>query len=202
MKKDRIKLKLATMQGLILCPTLVVSLDNTKKSGVNIFTVSYIGVVSENPPLIGLAIRPSRYSHKLICMSREFTVNLPAIELLKVVDFCGSRSGRKIDKAEALSLQLAKATIIETPVIDAAPLNLECRLLKILRFSQHEASHDYFIAEVVAIGRKKGFNIESEQLVVTTNYDYRLVNNNLGKAFKISQQRKVGKSHAISGKKV
>jgi flavin reductase (DIM6/NTAB) family NADH-FMN oxidoreductase RutF len=201
-KRDKVKLNVATMQGLILCPTLVVILDNTKQSGVNIITVSYVGVICENPPLIGLAIRPTRYSHKLICKAREFTVNLPTIKLLGAIDFCGSRSGRKIDKAEAFNLHLAKATIIKTPVIEAAPLNLECRLLKILRFSQHKASHDYFMAEVVAIGKKKGFNIEKEQLLVTTNYDYRLVADKLGKAFEISQQGKVGKSHAVSRKKV
>jgi flavin reductase (DIM6/NTAB) family NADH-FMN oxidoreductase RutF len=184
-EKENIKINI-TMQSFPLAPVLIICKDYQKDSGVNIITISYISVLSEKPAIIGLAIRPQRHSYKLIRENKEFTVNLPTPDMLEIVDFCGTNSGRKIDKVKILNLTLAKSKKIKTPVLKQSPLKLECQLIDIIRYSQYSASHDFFVGKVMEIHRKKSFVLKSAQLVVTTNFDYRLVDKTLGRAHKIN----------------
>jgi flavin reductase (DIM6/NTAB) family NADH-FMN oxidoreductase RutF len=175
----------ATMQFLALCPFFVVILDESKLSKVNIVTISYVGILSENPPIVGLAIRPKRYSHNLILKTGEFTLNLPSLDMLENLDYCGTFSGRDYDKATERNIELEKSEVIKTPGMRISPITLECKLRQTMFLSREGASHDYFIADVVAFRKKTGYVIENEQIIITTNYDYHSVGDKLGKAFKV-----------------
>lgn len=183
--KESIRLANVTMQSLVLCPFLVVIEDKSHKTGANVIAISYAGVLSEKPPIIGIAVRPGRYSHGLLKKNREFTLNLPTPELLKDLDYCGTFSGKGIDKVLVRSLKLESAVQVKAPLIKNSPINLECRITRIMHLSKKGASHDYFVADVLQAHRLKDFSLEETESVVTTNYDYRLVGNNLGRAFKI-----------------
>ncbi|MCX6740660.1 MAG: flavin reductase family protein [Candidatus Parcubacteria bacterium] len=200
--KQEISLKLATMQGLVLCPYLVVTADKQAGSGINICVVSYLGVVNENPPLIGLSIRPSRYSAKLIAETAEFTVNLPTPELLAAIDYCGTYSGRKIDKAARLQLDVFPSRIISVPGLAKSPIVFECRLQQIIKFAAKKSSHYFYIGQVVNAVRDMGYRLEKNNQLATTNYDYRIVAQSLGKAHKICTSNSGGKKHAIPRKKI
>ncbi|MDO9231125.1 MAG: flavin reductase family protein [bacterium] len=192
MKKEKISLKFSTMQSFVLCPFMVVVLDKTKKSGSNIITVSYTGVLSECPPIIGLAIRPSRYSHQLIREAGEFSLNLPSVSLLEDLDFCGKYSGKKYDKVLLRNIKLEPSEVIRSPIITEAPINLECKIRDILYLSKNGSSHDYFIADIVVFHRAIDFIIEKSQSLITANYDYLQLGKNLGKAFNVCKRKKGG----------
>lgn len=177
--------KEATMQFLALCPFFVVIMDESKLSGVNIVTISYVGILSEKPPIVGLAIRPKRYSHGLILKTKEFTLNLPTPEMLEDLDYCGTFSGEKHDKATERKIEFEKSTSIETLGIKMSPITLECKLRQVMFLSKEGASHDYFIADVVAFRKKIGYRIENASVLATTNYDYREIGKKIGKAFKV-----------------
>lgn len=113
----------------------------------NIITLAWVGTVCSNPPLISISIRPSRYSHKLISDSREFVINIPDEKMVEACDFCGTRSGKRIDKFKALGLTKEKAFVINTPLIRECPINIECRVKDIV----HLGTHDMFIGEVVSV---------------------------------------------------
>jgi len=99
------------------------------------------------PVTVGLAIMPSRYSYELIEKSGEFGVNLPTADLVEAVDRCGSVSGRKVgDKFAYAGLTPYPATKIKAPLIAECPINLECKLLDIIK----AGDHDLFRGEVVA----------------------------------------------------
>lgn len=182
MKKERFDLRHVGMEAFILTPFFVVVKDDSKKSGVNVITVSYVSVASEHPPIIGLAIRPGRHSFSLLEKHWEFTLNLPTVAMLADLDFCGSHSGKKFDKVAERKLELEPAQKITTPIIAACPINLECEVRDI---SHLKASHEFVLADVAAFHRAVGFKIEDHQGVVTTNYDYRSVGKTLGRAFKV-----------------
>jgi flavin reductase (DIM6/NTAB) family NADH-FMN oxidoreductase RutF len=184
-EKIQVDLKNVTMQSLIFNPFLLLVSDETKSSGVNAAVISYVGVVCESPPVIGLAIRPARLSHQLILKAREFTLSLPTVDLLRDYDFCGTYSGRKVDKIKETELELESSGSINTPGLKRSPLILECRLREVMELSLKRASHDYFVADVVAVRRSADFRIENHEAVVTTNYDYRQVGPSFGRAFKI-----------------
>jgi flavin reductase (DIM6/NTAB) family NADH-FMN oxidoreductase RutF len=183
--KEKISSGKITMQSFVLCPFLVVVADESQKTGTNVMVVSYVGVLSEKPPIIGIAVRPERHSHKLLKKNREFTLNLPTPDLLKDLDYCGTFSGKKIDKVLVRSLRLESADKIKAPMIKNSPISLECRITRVMHLSKKGSSHDYFIADVLRAHRMRGFSLEKADLVATTNFDYRLVGSNLGKAFKI-----------------
>lgn len=123
---------------------LVTSADPDGKP--NIITIAWAGVVCSQPPMVGIAIRPSRYSHELISRSRELVVNIPTADHLSRVDYCGMVSGRDVDKFQATGFTPLPASRVRAPLIKECPVNLECVVRNILSLG----SHDLFVAEIVA----------------------------------------------------
>ena len=84
-----------------LPPTLVTCGSMDKP---NVFTVAWTGILCTQPPVTYISVRPERYSHELITQSGEFVINLPTRELVKAVDWCGVKTGRKVDKFKEMHL--------------------------------------------------------------------------------------------------
>lgn len=100
----------------------------------------------EDPVIVGLAIRPQRYSHQLIRQGGEFVVNLPTADISDLVIQCGRCSGRDVDKFALTGLTALPAERVRPPIIAECPINLECRLLSITTIGDH----DLFTGEVLA----------------------------------------------------
>lgn len=124
---------------------LITSKDNDDK--INVFTVGWIGIACTHPPIISVAIRPERLSYENIKVTGQFVVNLPTKDMVKVVDFCGVRSGRKVDKIKHFSLELEEGINITTPSLKKAPIALECEVNSIIPLG----SHDLFLAEIKTV---------------------------------------------------
>ncbi len=98
--------------------------------------------------MVSVSIRRSRFSGPLVHRYGEFTVNIPRTADLEVVKFCGSESGKDVNKFESLGL-----TPVPCPPLKDAPMIAECPLVLACRV-RHElelGSHHIFIAEVVSI---------------------------------------------------
>ena len=126
-------------------PAVMVSCSNENID--NIITLAWVGTVCSNPPMISISIRPSRYSHEIISGSKEFVINIPNEEMIRACDFCGTNSGRNIDKFKELGLTKEKGFIVSSPIIKECPINIECRVKEII----HLGTHDMFIGEVVSV---------------------------------------------------
>lgn len=126
-------------------PAVMVSCSNGNRD--NIITLAWVGTVCSSPPMISISIRPSRYSHELISASKEFVINIPDEEMIRACDFCGTNSGRDIDKFKELGLTKEKGFIVGSPIIKECPINIECRVRQII----HPGTHDMFIGEVVSV---------------------------------------------------
>ena len=114
----------------------------------NLITVSWFGTVCSEPPMIGVAVRESRHSYRLIHTSREFTVNIPRANDLKAVQYCGAVSGRSINKFSELKLTAEPCPPLESaPMIAEFFLSLACHV----RHEIHLGSHHLFIADVVGV---------------------------------------------------
>ena len=114
----------------------------------NIITCSWFGTVCSEPPMISVSIRQNRHSYKLVHTSGEFTANLPFTENLEIVKFCGTKSGRDVNKFEELGL-----TPVPCSPLKSAPMIAECSLVLACKV-KHEmelGTHHIFIAEVVNI---------------------------------------------------
>lgn len=103
----------------------------------NIITIAACGIASADPPLIGLAIRPNRYSLKLIREAGDFVVNVPSGDLAAIVDMCGRVSGRQVDKFVEGNLTPGKGIRVKSPTILECQVNYECKLWKIVDCGSH-----------------------------------------------------------------
>jgi flavin reductase (DIM6/NTAB) family NADH-FMN oxidoreductase RutF len=113
----------------------------------NIITLAWVGTLCSEPPIIGVSIRPSRYSHALVQKSGEFAVNVPTAEMVRVVDWCGTVSGHAEDKFKAMGLTAVPTQVIHTAAIKECPLTIECQVTQTL----HLGTHDLFLGTVVAV---------------------------------------------------
>jgi len=73
-------------------------------------------------------VRPSRYTFSRLAQSDSFTVNVPCPALYSAVEFCGSRSGRDVDKFAECNLTAEASQTIATPGIGESPVIYECRI--------------------------------------------------------------------------
>lgn len=113
----------------------------------NPITIAWHSPISKKPPLYGISVAPSRYSHNLIGKSKEFVINFAPYHLVEKVHFCGSNSGRKIDKIKQAGLTLGESEKINTKYIKECYAHLECKLHK----SVVLGDHTFFVGEIVNI---------------------------------------------------
>jgi flavin reductase (DIM6/NTAB) family NADH-FMN oxidoreductase RutF len=141
-------MKIAKKPSTLLFPVptvLVTSVDTSGHS--NIITIAWTGVVCSEPPMVSIAMQPSRYSHGLISQTKDFVINIPATNQLEAVDACGLVSGKDVDKFVAAGLTPVPATKVKAPLIQECPVNLECEVRQVISLG----AHDLFLAEVVAV---------------------------------------------------
>lgn len=131
----------------MLNPLPVALITSRFKDKTNIFTVAWIGTICTHPPMLSISIRPERLSYDYIKNTKEFVVNIPSKHMSKIVDFCGVRSGRDIDKIEHFNLNLCESSNIKVPYLDECPISLECTLKDIIPLG----SHDMFLANIVGV---------------------------------------------------
>ena len=130
-----------------LAPVPVAMVSCGDEVNSNITTIAWTGIINSEPPLVYVSIRPTRHSYSIIKESGEFVINIPDEELVVAADFCGTKSGKEIDKFKGAKLTKEKAQIIKAPLIKECPINIECKLKEI----KHLGSHDMFIGEIVAV---------------------------------------------------
>ena len=134
--------------SVLLFPTplgLVTCRDEEGKP--NIITLAWVGVVNSEPPMIGISVRPSRYSHACIKRSKEFVVNLPSREMVREVDACGVLSGKETDKFNTMKWTPVPADKVKPPLIGECSVQMECLVKHCLSLG----SHDLFLGEVIAL---------------------------------------------------
>jgi len=105
----------------------------TVKDGeeLNTMTIGWgsIGVIW-GQPMFTVLVRHSRYTHKLIENTDQFTVSVPfGNKLKRETDYCGTHSGRDVNKFEELGLELIEGKELDTPFIKGNDAHYECKIV-------------------------------------------------------------------------
>lgn len=116
-----------------ICKALPRGILLTTKRGdeVNSMTIGWgtIGIDWSIPVFIAY-VRESRYTKQLLEENGEFTINVPMGDVDKdILGICGTKSGRDMNKIEALGLHLEEPMSISVPGIRELPLTLECKVI-------------------------------------------------------------------------
>ena len=127
-------------------PAVLVSCGNQDEN-YNLFTVAWCGTVCTNPAMCYISVRPERHSYDIIKQTGEFVINLTTESLARATDWCGVKSGRQVNKFQAMRLTPQKGEKVEAPIVVESPVNIECKVKSIIPLG----SHDMFIAEVVNV---------------------------------------------------
>lgn len=162
----------------------------------NIITVAWTGIVNTIPPMTYISLRPERYSYGIIRKQGEFVINLATRRLVRAADFCGARTGAKIDKFAEMKLTKEPVTALDCPAIGESPINLECRVKQILPLG----SHEMFLSEIVAVNVDEGLldgqgrlRLERAQLAAFAHGAYYALGEKLG-SFGYSVKKKKTKA--------
>jgi len=124
----------------------VVLVTTSWHAKANVMPVAYAMPLSFQPPLVGIAVHPSRHTHDMIRFSEEFAINVPSRSLIHHVQYLGSVSGKELDKFELTKLPTFKARKVEAPLIEGCVGYIECGLEDALRIGDHTL----FVGRVVA----------------------------------------------------
>lgn len=131
--KERVKLELVDCavslmarldDGGVLCTVV----DESGKQNVLTLGWGQIGTGYHNHPIMSIAVTPLRYSWHFLEELPEFVIAVPDASLEDEVLFCGTESGRDVNKFETTGLTPVASVHVRPPSILECPYNLECRV--------------------------------------------------------------------------
>jgi len=98
---------------------------------INTMTIGWgaQGIIWTGPVFI-VAVRNSRHTFKLIERAPDFTVSVPETDAYKkALAFCGTRSGKDVNKFDECGLTTRPGRTVASPVIELPGVHLECQIL-------------------------------------------------------------------------
>lgn len=143
MAKVEIDLTRATR---LLQPGPIALVTAKHKGKANVMVAAWVTNVSNDPPMVALAVHPARFTHDLISKSGQFALNIPPRPLVERVKKIGEVSGEEIDKFVLGKLNLYEAKQVNAPLIVECVGHLECGIVETAR----AGNHTLFLAEIVA----------------------------------------------------
>lgn len=155
MSNEKVRVSLQSSYEL-LHPMHTVLLSCVGREGKpNIITLAWAMPVSINPPLIAVSVAPERYSHSLIEETGEFVINIPTMDILDEVYFCGTVSGRTHNKFKEAKLTPIQSRRVRAPAIKECVAHLECRVYGRMT----AGDHTIFVGEVLeAYADREAYN--------------------------------------------
>ena len=102
-----------------------------KGEAVNTMTIGW-GSVGRvwSLPVFTILVRHNRYTYQIIKDGGTFGVSLPLdASLDRELEYCGSKSGRDVNKERECPLRLLPAQVIDSPVVGGCRLYYECEII-------------------------------------------------------------------------
>jgi flavin reductase (DIM6/NTAB) family NADH-FMN oxidoreductase RutF len=83
-----------------------------------------------NKPVLMVPVRYQRYTYELMEKIETFTVSVPVgQDMKKALAFCGTKSGREVNKFKEMNLTPVPGKKVDTPIIGECNLHIECRII-------------------------------------------------------------------------
>jgi flavin reductase (DIM6/NTAB) family NADH-FMN oxidoreductase RutF len=108
----------------------------------NFTTLGNCGIVSMSPCTVYVSSQKNHYTNIGIKATGVFSINIPSIQLVEKTDYCGLVSGYQTDKSSIFTTFYGE---IGVPMIEECPVNLECKVIKVIEINNMEM----FIGEVI-----------------------------------------------------
>ena len=129
----------------LLEPSPLVLVTTEVRDTPNVSTCSWIMPAGLTPPTLALSLSPESLTRRNIEDRGEFIANIPGRELAREAAFCGSVSGREVQKWKECRLRLEPGGRVRAPLLSDCIAHLECRAVD----SRPWGGNIVFAAEVV-----------------------------------------------------
>jgi flavin reductase (DIM6/NTAB) family NADH-FMN oxidoreductase RutF len=80
-------------------------------------------------PIMMVAVRTSRHTFGIMEKAVDFTVTVPAVGMAEALAFCGSKSGRDVDKFKQCKLEITNGVKVVSPIIKTPGIHYECKIV-------------------------------------------------------------------------
>jgi flavin reductase (DIM6/NTAB) family NADH-FMN oxidoreductase RutF len=171
-------------------PMSVTLLGSIVDGKPNFMPLGWVSRVNANPPMIAVGVNKKHYTNEAIRKNKSFSVNFPDVDMVKVTDYCGLVSGKKIDKSELFEVFFGD--LDATPMIKECTLSMECKLVDIYEMP----SNDLFIGEIKGVYTEKRYLTDGKLdikkmnplLLTMPDNSYWMVGDYVGKAWNIGRK--------------
>ena len=127
----------------LVYPIPIVLVGTLVDGRANFTEVGDCAVMGINPALVTVSLSASHHTAKGIGESQAFSINLPSTQLLSQTDYCGTVSGRDVDKSLLFTVFEGEHT--KVPMIQECPVGLECHVQETVQIEHRRI----FVAEVL-----------------------------------------------------
>ncbi len=104
----------------------------TVKAGdaLNVMTIGWATIgFAWRKPVFMVLVRDSRHTFGIIEKAADFTVTAPSGNMRDELMYCGTKSGRDVNKFKECHLAIADAQKTVSPIINTPGLHLECKIV-------------------------------------------------------------------------
>ena len=118
---------------------------------VNFMALDWLTRVNFSPPMLGICVNKQHASHNAILATREYSVNVPTVDMVDVTDYTGLVSGKSVDKSNLFEVFYGE--LKAAPMITQCPITMECRVVEVVSLP----TNSFFIGEIVGIFSEEKF---------------------------------------------
>lgn len=141
----------------VVVPRPIAFVSTIGKNGVyNLAPFSFFAPVSVKPALVGFSVGTRRDGKKKdtlanIEFSKDFVINVVPEALAQRMNQTAKDYPSDVSEFKEAGLTPVKADIVRPPMVAESPINMECRLVRILEFGQSPRFSSFIIGEVMLV---------------------------------------------------
>jgi flavin reductase (DIM6/NTAB) family NADH-FMN oxidoreductase RutF len=178
--------------GVASYPMPVVLVGAIVRGKPNFLAIGWFVNAGYRPPKVAVVLNKAHYTNQGIKENKTFSVCIPSESMLEATDYCGLFSGSSVDKSRVFDVFYGK--LKTAPMIAECPVNLECKLDRVVDTGQHEmfigevvstyAEEDYLTEGAVDLHKTKPF------ILLHKENTYYALGEPLGKAYSVGKNFK------------
>lgn len=153
--------------GAVL-PRPIAFVSTIGEDGVNnVAPFSFFTSISVKPAYVGFSIGRYREGRKKdtlvnIEFSNDFVINVVTEELVDAMNQASKDYPSDVDEFKEVGLTPVKGDLVRSPMVAESPVNMECRLVKILEFGEAPRINNFVIGEVLRVHVKDDLWIDNK----------------------------------------
>jgi flavin reductase (DIM6/NTAB) family NADH-FMN oxidoreductase RutF len=141
----------------IVTPRPIAFVSTVGEDGIfNVAPYSYFTAISNRPMIVGFSLGRKKKGVKKdtlvnIESTKEYGINVVSEDLATSMNKAAAAYPPYVDEFEKAGLTPVKSDIIQAPLVDESPVNMECRLIQNLKFGDEPEYTNFIIGKVVRI---------------------------------------------------